>query len=137
MGKPVRIRDLARPAERLYEELLIGNNVMGTEHPSIMRAEEDFLPWEEMKPLIDQLWTSCQRLDCTKAREALLRAVVGYSPTRKSRISSGATADRPRAAPQYEPSASCKLGAVSRRSPMVSSSSIDAAEIRASASPGS
>ena len=56
---------------------------MGTEHPSIMRAEEDFLPWEDFKPLIDQLWTACQRLDCTKAREVLLRAVAGYSPPTK------------------------------------------------------
>jgi FlaA1/EpsC-like NDP-sugar epimerase len=111
MGKPVRIRDLAekmihlmgltvrdddhpdgdieirytglRPAEKLYEELLIGNNVSGTDHRSIMRAEEDFLPWEELKPLLDHLWSACQRLDCTKAREALLRAVVGYSPTKE------------------------------------------------------
>lgn len=111
MGKPVRIRDLAgkmihlmgltvrdddnpegdieirytglRPAEKLYEELLIGNNVMGTEHQSIMRAEEDFLPWDAIKPLIDQLWNACQRLDCVKAREMLLRAVAGYSPTKE------------------------------------------------------
>jgi FlaA1/EpsC-like NDP-sugar epimerase len=111
MGKPVRIRDLAekmihpmgftirddenpdgdieihytglRPAEKLYEELLIGKNVMGTDHPSIMRAEEDFLPWEELSPLLDQLWTACQRLDCTKAREVLLSAVAGYSPTKE------------------------------------------------------
>ena len=103
MGKPVRIRDLAekmihlmgltvrdethpdgdieirytglRPAEKLYEELLIGNNVSGTEHRSIMRAEEDFLPWEELKPLLDQLWTACQRLDCTEgARGAAARS---------------------------------------------------------------
>jgi FlaA1/EpsC-like NDP-sugar epimerase len=82
MGKPVRIRDLAermihlmglsvrhdanpegdieirftglRPAEKLIEELLIGHNVMGTDHPRIMRAEEDFLPWDEIKVLINQ-----------------------------------------------------------------------------------
>jgi FlaA1/EpsC-like NDP-sugar epimerase len=111
MGKPVRIRDLAekmihlmgltvrdesnpdgdieirytglRPGEKLYEELLIGNKVSGTEHPSILRAEEDFLPWNELKPLLDQLWTACQRLDCIKAREILLRAVAGYSPTKE------------------------------------------------------
>jgi FlaA1/EpsC-like NDP-sugar epimerase len=111
MGKPVRIRDLAgklihlmgltvrddnnpdgdieirytglRPAEKLYEELLIGNNVMGTDHPSIMRAEEDFLPWDELKPLIELLWNACQRLDCTKVREVLLRSVAGYSPTKE------------------------------------------------------
>jgi FlaA1/EpsC-like NDP-sugar epimerase len=111
MGKPVRIRDLAekmihlmglsirddthpdgdieilytglRPAEKLYEELLIGNNVTGTDHPSIMRAEEVFLPWDELKTLIDHLWQACQRLDCMKAREVLLRSVTGYSPTRE------------------------------------------------------
>jgi FlaA1/EpsC-like NDP-sugar epimerase len=111
MGKPVRIRDLAekmihlmgltvrdetdpdgdveirytglRPAEKLYEELLIGNDVSGTEHRSIMRAEEEFLPWDELKPLLDQLWQACQRLDCVKAREVLLRAVAGYSPTKE------------------------------------------------------
>jgi len=110
MGKPVRIRDLAekmihlmgltvrdddnpdgdieihytglRPAEKLYEELLIGNNVMGTDHPSILRAEEDCLSWEALKPMIEQLWTACQRLDCAKAREVLLRTVTGYSPTK-------------------------------------------------------
>jgi len=111
MGKPVRIRDLAekmihlmgltvrdeshpdgdieirymglRPAEKLYEELLIGNNVSGTEHRSIMRAEEDFLPWDEVKPMLDQLWHACQRLDCPKVREGLLRGVTGYSPTKE------------------------------------------------------
>jgi FlaA1/EpsC-like NDP-sugar epimerase len=111
MGKPVRIRDLAekmihlmgltvrdeehpdgdievrytglRPAEKLYEELLIGNNVAGTDHRSILRAEEDFLQWDELKPLLDHLWSACQRLDCIKAREILLRAVDGYSPTKE------------------------------------------------------
>jgi FlaA1/EpsC-like NDP-sugar epimerase len=111
MGKPVRIRDLAekmihlmgltirdeqhpdgdieirytglRPAEKLYEELLIGTNVSGTDHPSIMRAEEIFLPWDELKPLLDQLWQVCHRLDCVRAREILLRAVTGYTPTKE------------------------------------------------------
>jgi FlaA1/EpsC-like NDP-sugar epimerase len=111
MGKPVRIRDLAekmihlmgltvrdeshpdgdieihymglRPAEKLYEELLIGSNVSGTDHRSIMRAEEDFLPWDELRSLLDQLWNACQRLDCSKAREVLLSKIVGYSPTKE------------------------------------------------------
>jgi FlaA1/EpsC-like NDP-sugar epimerase len=111
MGKPVRISDLAekmihlmgltvrdeqrpdgdieihytglRPAEKLFEELLIGTNVAGTDHPSIMRAEEEFLSWENLKPLIEQLWTASQRLDCSKAREVLLKAVTGYSPTKE------------------------------------------------------
>lgn len=108
MGESVRIRDLAekmihlmgltirdksnpdgdieiqytglRPAEKLYEELLIGNNVAGTEHPSILRAEEESLGWEELEGLLDELWVACQRLDCVSARNLLLRAVSGYSP---------------------------------------------------------
>jgi FlaA1/EpsC-like NDP-sugar epimerase len=133
MGMPVRIRDLAekmihlmgltvrddhnpdgdieirytglRPAEKLYEELLIGNNVMGTDHPSIMRAEEDCLPWDELKVLLDQLWAACQRLDCAKAREVLLRGVTGYSPTKEvedlvwRRRDSGARAHAARVTP--------------------------------------
>jgi FlaA1/EpsC-like NDP-sugar epimerase len=111
MGQPVRIRDLAekmihlmgltirdddhpdgdieisytglRPAEKLYEELLIGSNVAGTEHPRIMRAEEECLPWEELKSLVDQLWHACQRLDCARAREVLQHAMVGYTPTKE------------------------------------------------------
>jgi FlaA1/EpsC-like NDP-sugar epimerase len=109
MGKPVRIVDLAkkmihlmglsvqheenpdgdieihytglRPAEKLYEELLIGNNVMGTEHPGIMRAEEDFLRWEELERLLDRLWNACRLLDCEQARELLMTGVRGYSPS--------------------------------------------------------
>jgi FlaA1/EpsC-like NDP-sugar epimerase len=109
MGKPVRIKDLAekmihlmgltvqdddhpdgdieiaytglRPAEKLYEELLIGNNVTGTEHPMIMRAQEDFLPWPEFKHLSERVWEACQALDCELARIILLEAVAGYTPT--------------------------------------------------------
>ncbi len=109
MGKPVRIKDLAekmihlmgltvqdddhpdgdieiaytglRPAEKLYEELLIGNNVTGTEHPMIMRAQEDFLPWPEFKLLSERVWEACQALDCELARMILLEAVAGYTPT--------------------------------------------------------
>ena len=34
------------PAEKLFEELLIGSNVTGTDHPMIMRAMEHSLPWD-------------------------------------------------------------------------------------------
>jgi FlaA1/EpsC-like NDP-sugar epimerase len=108
MGEPVRISDLAeklihimgltvrnkdnpdgdieieytglRPAEKLYEELLIGDNVMGTIHPRILRAREDFIPWGKLEPMLDELWEACQELDCEKAREILLEGVVGYAP---------------------------------------------------------
>jgi FlaA1/EpsC-like NDP-sugar epimerase len=41
-----------RPGEKLYEELLIGESVTGTDHPKIMRAEEESLSWSELKPLL-------------------------------------------------------------------------------------
>jgi FlaA1/EpsC-like NDP-sugar epimerase len=109
MGPPVRIVDLAekmihlmgltvrddehpdgdieikfmglRPAEKLFEELLIGNNVSGTEHPMIMRAEEACLPWPDLRVMLDQLWSACHRMDCEQARQLLLRSVVGYAPS--------------------------------------------------------
>ncbi|MDG6404389.1 polysaccharide biosynthesis protein, partial [Pseudomonas quasicaspiana] len=83
MGEPVKIVDLAekmvhlsglsirseknpqgdisieftglRPGEKLYEELLIGDNVVSTQHPMIMSANEDYLSWEKMKDYLDQL----------------------------------------------------------------------------------
>ncbi len=109
MGKPARIKDLAekmihlmgltvrdddhadgdieivytglRPAEKLYEELLIGNNVSGTDHPMIMRAQEDFIPWHELQVLLKNLWQGCVNLDCEVSRRLLLASVEGYSPT--------------------------------------------------------
>jgi len=70
-----------RPAEKLYEELLIGNDLMETNHPSILRAEEDFLRWDALQRLLDRRWNSCQRLDCEQARELLLQSVRGYTLT--------------------------------------------------------
>ncbi len=112
MGKPVRIRDLAekmihlmgltirdednsdgdieirytglRPAEKLYEELLIGNNVMGTEHRSIMRAEEDFLAVGGAQAVAGpDRGRRAKDSIARRTREVLLRAVIGYSPTKE------------------------------------------------------
>ena len=108
MGKPVRILDLAnrminlmgmtvkdsehpdgdieiefvglRPAEKLYEELLIGSNVSGTGHPRIMRADEDCLPAEALFGLLDELKQASQDLDYERARRILLTAVKEYDP---------------------------------------------------------
>ena len=44
-----------RPAEKLYEELLIGNNVTGTQHPMILRAIEHSLPWERVQWMLDEI----------------------------------------------------------------------------------
>jgi FlaA1/EpsC-like NDP-sugar epimerase len=103
MGKPVRIIDLARrmvhlsglqvrdkdhpqgdvaieivglrPGEKLYEELLIGDNVEGTGHPLIMRSYEHELPWAELAEQLLALDEACHALDYAGAL-ALLRATV-------------------------------------------------------------
>jgi len=109
MGKPVRIADLAkrmislmgltvrddespegdieivytglRPAEKLYEELLIGNNVTGTEHSMIMRAMEHSLPWSQVHQVLDELSLALGRFDCDRARQLLMQTVAEYRPT--------------------------------------------------------
>lgn len=109
MGKPVRIHDLAhrminlmgltvrdetnpdgdieiqyiglRPAEKLYEELLIGANVTGTEHPRILRADEEFLSFEVLSRLLEELNTASLVLDYDTARNILLSAVKEYEPS--------------------------------------------------------
>jgi FlaA1/EpsC-like NDP-sugar epimerase len=108
MGQPVRIVDLARrmiklmgltvrdesqpegdieiqytglrPAEKLYEELLIGDNAMGTEHPMIMRALEEHHPWSEVQQYLDRLLNALQDFDCQRIRDVLLESVAGYKP---------------------------------------------------------
>jgi FlaA1/EpsC-like NDP-sugar epimerase len=108
MGQPVRIMDLARrmvelsgltvrdaehpagdieitvtglrPGEKLYEELLIGDNPMPTDHSCIMKARESFLPWGELQRHLAQLQTLVATGD-TLAVVRLLRDVVsGYVP---------------------------------------------------------
>lgn len=108
MGEPVRIIDLARrmvhlsglevkceatpdgtieihhvglrPGEKLYEELLIGDNVEGTSHPLIMRAQESELPWEQLHALLQELQTACTKFDYPQIRALLLQIVAEYEP---------------------------------------------------------
>ena len=108
MGEPVKIIDLARrmiklsglsirddgnpegdieieftglrPAEKLYEELLIGENVSGTQHPRILRAEEHFLPANVLMPLIAEIEDAARQLDRSRMRELLDRSVKEYRP---------------------------------------------------------
>ena len=109
MGKPVRIDDLARrmihlmgltvrdannpsgdieiaytglrPAEKLYEELLIGNNVSGTDHPMILRAMEHSLPWSQVEQLLTDLLASLRTFDCASVLAVLRSLVAEYKPT--------------------------------------------------------
>ncbi len=69
-----------RPGEKLYEELLIGDNVSGTEHPLIMRAEESCLSWEELQKIIENLDQCCHDADVRGVRDILLSVVSGYVP---------------------------------------------------------
>jgi FlaA1/EpsC-like NDP-sugar epimerase len=69
-----------RPGEKLFEELLIGESVTGTEHPKIMRAEEDYLPWEVLEPMLKELQTACSDMDLGSIRRILMQAVDGFEP---------------------------------------------------------
>ncbi|WP_299943414.1 nucleoside-diphosphate sugar epimerase/dehydratase [uncultured Microbulbifer sp.] len=108
MGRPVKIAELAekmihlsgctvrsekdphgdiaieftglRPGEKLYEELLIGNNVSPTGHPMIMRATEEYLPWETFKVVMAQLFNAVESNDYERVRQLLRETVSGYTP---------------------------------------------------------
>jgi FlaA1/EpsC-like NDP-sugar epimerase len=108
MGEPVKIIDLAkrmihlsglevktdaspegtieiqqiglRPGEKLYEELLIGSNVEGTEHPLIMRAQEAEVPWPVLQDFLGKLEKACADFDVETVRELLMQIVPGYAP---------------------------------------------------------
>lgn len=67
-----------RPGEKLYEELLLGDNVSGTRHPMIMQASESSLAWDEVVEEIDRLDAACRAHDCKAACEVLQRCVDGY-----------------------------------------------------------
>ena len=108
MGQPVKIKELAeklirlsglkvkdenfpegdieikytglRAGEKLYEELLIGDNVSKTENPLIMRAKEDKFEWVDLKSLLDKLSVSNKKSDHNSTREILKKIVSGFSP---------------------------------------------------------
>jgi UDP-N-acetylglucosamine 4,6-dehydratase len=69
-----------RPGEKLYEELLIGDNVVATSHPMIMSAHEDFLPWDTFKGVISDLLKAVEQDDYDKVRQILRDTVSGYAP---------------------------------------------------------
>jgi len=108
MGEPVRIFDLARkmielsglslrdeskpdgdieiaitglrPGEKLFEELLIGDNPMPTKHQRIMKAQEEFLELEVLMEYLDQLRTSIEQNNVSELRKILKTLVPGYGP---------------------------------------------------------
>ncbi|WP_417541626.1 polysaccharide biosynthesis protein [Methylophaga thalassica] len=108
MGEPVKIVDLARrmihlsgftirdndnpngdievaytglrPGEKLYEELLIGDNVSATEHEKIMRAEESVIEWSILVSIIRELELANKHDDSQKARAILIDTIDGFIP---------------------------------------------------------
>lgn len=70
-----------RPGEKLYEELLIGENVTGTCHPKIMTASEESLSWSEMEVVIKQLDTCCHDFDLECIKRILVEVPTGYRST--------------------------------------------------------
>ncbi|MFZ6863546.1 polysaccharide biosynthesis protein [Undibacterium sp. Ji67W] len=108
MGEPVKIVDLARrmvhlsglevkseatpdgtieiqhvglrPGEKLFEELLIGDNVEGTTHPLIMRAQENEIPSDVLNNFLQELETACNTFNHTEIRALLMKIVAEYQP---------------------------------------------------------
>jgi FlaA1/EpsC-like NDP-sugar epimerase len=108
MGEPVRIVDLAkkmihlsgleikdeshpdgdieleytglRPGEKLFEELLIGDNVKDTDNPLIMRAEEESLSWNELNPVLEKLNNAITDCNQKSLRSLLVQIVPGFKP---------------------------------------------------------
>ena len=108
MGEPVKIADLARrmvtlsglsirdadcqngdieiivtgmrPGEKLYEELLIGNNPRPSPHPRIFTAKEEFLPMHEFEDRLVELSTALNHNDIESVRQILKSVVAGYIP---------------------------------------------------------
>lgn len=75
----IRITGL-RPGEKLFEELLIGDNASGTLHPLIMRAEESSLPWNVLRAAFEDLERLLRTDDHQGLRAFLQRYVTGYRP---------------------------------------------------------
>ncbi|MHC8387642.1 polysaccharide biosynthesis protein [Pseudomonas sp. MDT2-39-1] len=69
-----------RPGEKLYEELLIGDNVAATRHPMIMSANEDFLSWDVLKTKLAELLAAVEQDDYARVRQLLRDTVSGYTP---------------------------------------------------------
>lgn len=108
MGEPVKILDLARrmihlsglslkdehnpegdieitftglrPGEKLYEELLIGNDAMPTDHPRIRRANEDFPRWENLAPTLSAIAHAGHENDGEQVRSLLIRCLPEFLP---------------------------------------------------------
>ena len=69
-----------RPGEKLFEELLVGDNVTKTENPLIMRAEEKMIDWKILKPLLNDLNEASVNFESAKIRKLLIEIVPEFTP---------------------------------------------------------
>ena len=72
-----------RPGEKLFEELLIGKNTVDTDNPLIMSAREDMIPWDELKPVLENLKKAVEKNNNEKIREILIQLVPSFKPQSK------------------------------------------------------
>jgi FlaA1/EpsC-like NDP-sugar epimerase len=70
-----------RPGEKLYEELLIGDNVDGTDHPRIMKAHEDFISYDQLTAAFIELEAKLENYDYESVLEQLKQLVHGFNHT--------------------------------------------------------
>jgi FlaA1/EpsC-like NDP-sugar epimerase len=70
-----------RPGEKLYEELLIGDNPKPTSHPRIVKAHEDFVPWSELEDRLKSLEIALGVNDVSVIRLMMAKLVSGYTPS--------------------------------------------------------
>jgi FlaA1/EpsC-like NDP-sugar epimerase len=70
-----------RPGEKLYEELLIGNEPQATLHPRIMKANEEQLPWGELQDRLNAMQVALDVNDVGVLRRMLEQLVSGYQPS--------------------------------------------------------
>jgi FlaA1/EpsC-like NDP-sugar epimerase len=70
-----------RPGEKLFEELLIGDNPKPTIHACIMKANEDFMDWEELEGKLNALEVALSVNDVGVIRLMMKQLVSGYIPS--------------------------------------------------------
>ena len=69
-----------RSGEKLYEELLIGNNVNKTQHKQILRAQERFISRDQLDSHLESLMIACERNDTKLLKEIFIKVIDGYKP---------------------------------------------------------
>ena len=69
-----------RPGEKLYEELLIGGNPIETSHPRIKKAQESFMPWEQLDGELKTLEIALNVNDVGVVRSLMVKLVPDYKP---------------------------------------------------------